>query len=120
VLVRVADGVGNMIQVSKSTSFGVNDLFFTTSVTLENTGDNTLFAVQYMRNVDPDQEQVRCTCQTLKFYIAGVFSLALEGCFAFIAFPREIHTEVSTFHTTDDTSKLGRVYACLDSLSVVA
>jgi hypothetical protein len=46
------------IQVSKSTSFGVSDLFFTTSVTLENTGDNTLFEVQYMRNVDPDQEQV--------------------------------------------------------------
>jgi hypothetical protein len=45
-------------QVSKSTSFAVNDLYFTTSVTLENIGDNTLFDVQYMRNVDPDQEQV--------------------------------------------------------------
>jgi hypothetical protein len=45
--------------VSSSTSFGVNDMYFTTSVTMENTGDNTLFDVQYMRNVDPDQEEVR-------------------------------------------------------------
>jgi hypothetical protein len=52
-------GTGGMLKVSKSTSFGVNDLYFTTSVTLENVGDNTIFDVAYMRNVDPDQEQVR-------------------------------------------------------------
>ena len=51
-------GVAGDLKISKSTSFGVSDMFFTTSVTLENVGDNTLFNVAYMRNVDPDQEQV--------------------------------------------------------------
>lgn len=38
------------------TSFGVNDLYFTTTVTLKNTGSEPLNDVAYMRNVDPDQE----------------------------------------------------------------
>ncbi len=44
--------------MSKSTSFGIEDLYFVTTVTIENIGDNTIFDLQYMRNVDPDQEQV--------------------------------------------------------------
>jgi hypothetical protein len=46
------------LKVSKSTSFGVNDLYFTTTVTLQNMGTVQMTAVNYMRNVDPDQEQV--------------------------------------------------------------
>jgi hypothetical protein len=48
------------LKVSKSTSFGVNDLYFTTTVTLQNMGTTQMTAVNYMRNVDPDQEQVWC------------------------------------------------------------
>ncbi len=42
----------NRIKVSKMTSFGVNELYFTTSVTLENVGSVTLYNVSYMRHVD--------------------------------------------------------------------
>ncbi len=45
--------------VPKSTSFGVDDLFFTTTVTLQNTGTTVLYEVDHMRNVDPGQVQVR-------------------------------------------------------------
>jgi hypothetical protein len=51
-------------QVTAITSCGINDLYFVTTVTLENVGDNTLYDVQYLRNIDPDVEQVRW-CQTL-------------------------------------------------------
>lgn len=46
------------LKVSAVTSFGVNDTFVTTTVTLENVGDVLLNEVEYMRNVDPDQEEV--------------------------------------------------------------
>ena len=49
---------GLLIQVSKTTSVGIEDLYFVTTVTMENVGDNTLYDVQYLRNVDPDPEQV--------------------------------------------------------------
>ena len=52
-------GTAGSLKVSKVTSFGVLDLYFTTTVTLENVGEGPLYGVQYMRNVDPDQEQVR-------------------------------------------------------------
>jgi hypothetical protein len=49
----------DVLKIFKTTSFGASDLYFTTTVTLENTSPYTLSNVQYMRNVDPDQEQVR-------------------------------------------------------------
>ena len=49
---------GLLIQVSKTTSVGIEDLYFVTTVTMENVGDNTLYDVQYLRNLDPDPEQV--------------------------------------------------------------
>ena len=52
-------GLYGVLKISKSTSFGVDDLFFTTTVTLQNTGTSVLYEIDYMRNVDPDQEQVR-------------------------------------------------------------
>ncbi len=55
-------GLYGVLKISKSTSFGVDDLFFTTTVTLQNTGTTVLYEVDYMRNVDPDQEQVRTAC----------------------------------------------------------
>ncbi len=45
--------------MSKCTSIGIEDLYFTTTVTLENVGDNTLFDVRYLRSVDPDPDTVR-------------------------------------------------------------
>ena len=45
--------------MSASTGFGVEDLYFTTTVTLQNLLPAPIFNVSYMRNVDPDQEQVR-------------------------------------------------------------
>lgn len=51
-------GSRGSLKISSSTSFGVSDLFFTTTVTLENIGTSRLYEVEYMRNVDPDQEQV--------------------------------------------------------------
>jgi hypothetical protein len=44
-------------QTSFSTVFGAEDLYFSTTVTLQNVWNETLYEVQYMRNVDPDQEQ---------------------------------------------------------------
>ena len=46
-------------KVSMSTSFGVNDSYFVTTVTLQSLVSTPLYNVSWMRNVDPDQEQVR-------------------------------------------------------------
>jgi hypothetical protein len=48
-----------LLKVSMSTGFGVNDTYFTTTVTLQNVGTQPLYNVDWMRNVDPDQEHVR-------------------------------------------------------------
>ena len=48
------DGV---IQMLQSTSFDEDELFFTTSITITNTGSSPLYEFHYLRNVDPDQEQ---------------------------------------------------------------
>jgi hypothetical protein len=48
----------NTLRITSTTSFGVNNTYFTTAVMLENIGAATLTNVDYMRNVDPDQEQV--------------------------------------------------------------
>ncbi len=50
---------GAPLKASMSTAFGVNDTYFTTTVTLQNVGSSTLYNVNWMRNVDPDQEEVR-------------------------------------------------------------
>ena len=47
------------VKVSMSTSFGVNDSYFVTTVTLQSLVSTPLYNVSWMRNVDPDQEQVR-------------------------------------------------------------
>ena len=57
------------LKVSKVTSFGVDDLYFTTTVTLKNLGTETLHDVRYMRNVDPDQEQPWSGSYTTKNYV---------------------------------------------------
>jgi hypothetical protein len=59
----------NTLKVSVSTAFGVNDTFFTTTVTMENVGGSTLYEVEYMRNLDPDQEQVRGCCLVCVPYV---------------------------------------------------
>ena len=46
------------LKVSKVTQFDNDDVYFTTSVTLENTGSTPLTNVYYQRTVDPDQERV--------------------------------------------------------------
>ena len=46
------------VKVSMSTSFGVNDSYFVTTVTLQSLVSTPLYNVSWMRNVDPDQEQV--------------------------------------------------------------
>ena len=51
-------GTADSIKVSMSTGFGVDDLYFTTTVTLENVASTPVYNVNWMRNVDPDQEQV--------------------------------------------------------------
>ena len=57
------------LKISKVTSFGVEDLYFTTTVTLKNTGSSSLHDVKYMRNVDPDQEQPWTGSYTTKNYV---------------------------------------------------
>jgi hypothetical protein len=53
--------VGTAWQVSTVTTAGIDDLYFVTTVTLENVGDNILFDVQYLRGLTPRQEYVRAT-----------------------------------------------------------
>ncbi len=45
------------LRVTQNVNFDVDDLFFVINVNLTNTGTSTLHSVEYMRNVDPDQEQ---------------------------------------------------------------
>jgi hypothetical protein len=45
------------LKITQTVHFKKSDQFFVISVTLTNTGTTTLNNVQYMRNVDPDQEQ---------------------------------------------------------------
>jgi hypothetical protein len=47
------------LKVSANTRFQPLDLHFTTTVTLLNTGTAPMSRVDYMRTVDPDQEEVR-------------------------------------------------------------
>jgi hypothetical protein len=50
-------GTFHDVEISKITRFGNDDVYFTTVVTLENTGLNTLKNLYYLRTVDPDQEK---------------------------------------------------------------
>ena len=54
--VTSAGGVDGRLDVSQTISLGQNDTFFTTTVTLTNTGDGTITGLRYMRNADPDQD----------------------------------------------------------------
>ncbi|MBC8384544.1 MAG: PKD domain-containing protein [Candidatus Cloacimonetes bacterium] len=45
------------INVVQTVHFDIDDLFFVMNVVLTNTGDVTLESVEFMRNVDPDQEK---------------------------------------------------------------
>jgi hypothetical protein len=47
-----------LLKVSMSTGFGEADTFVTSTVTLQNIGAQPLYEVDWMRSVDPDQEQV--------------------------------------------------------------
>ncbi len=48
------------LKVSAVTSFTVDDLHITTTVTLENVGAVPLYEVDYMRNINPNQGEVLC------------------------------------------------------------
>ena len=50
-------GTGGKLKVSKSIQFRTDKKYFTTKVTLKNTGSSKMHNVEYMRNVDPDQGQ---------------------------------------------------------------
>ncbi len=45
------------LRITQTVSFDADDLFFVMNVNLVNIGTTTLRSVEYMRNVDPDQEQ---------------------------------------------------------------
>lgn len=48
--------VNGSVQMNQVISFGVNDKFFQTSITLTNTSTNTLYDLSYIRAFDPDQK----------------------------------------------------------------
>ncbi len=48
-----------VLKISSVLSFEVDALFFAVTVTLKNLGTTTLYEVEYMRTVDPDNEVVR-------------------------------------------------------------
>ena len=50
-------GKKDSMEITKVTQFDGDQLFFTTSVVVKNTGSSALSNVYYMRTVDPDQEQ---------------------------------------------------------------
>jgi HYR domain-containing protein/PKD domain-containing protein len=52
-----ASSGNDRLRITQTVSFNVNDLFFTMNVVLTNIGTTTLSSLEYMRNVDPDQEQ---------------------------------------------------------------
>jgi hypothetical protein len=47
----------SLTQVTAVTSIKPEDLYISTTVTLTNVHTEKLYEVQYMRNIDPDQEQ---------------------------------------------------------------
>lgn len=58
VWVGVASGpTGEQLRVTQTVRFNANDLFFVMNVVFENIGTVTLGSVEYMRNVDADQEE---------------------------------------------------------------
>ncbi len=48
--------VGGVLAFSQEVSFNAFDTYFTTTITLTNTGDATLQNVRFMRSLDPDQD----------------------------------------------------------------
>ena len=54
--VTSAGGVDGRLGVSQTVALGVNDTYFTTTVTLTNLGDDTMTGLRYMRSADPDQD----------------------------------------------------------------
>ena len=50
-------GQGGNLEIKKTIQFRTNTKYFTTKVVLKNVGSTTMFNVEYMRNVDPDQGQ---------------------------------------------------------------
>lgn len=57
VWVGTAQTGAEKLSVTQTVSFDVNDLFFVINVVMTNTGTVALNSLEYMRNVDPDQEQ---------------------------------------------------------------
>ncbi len=55
--VTSSGGLDGRIALSQEISLGQNDTFFTTTVTITNTGDQTITGLRYMRSGDPDQDQ---------------------------------------------------------------
>ncbi|MEM7122608.1 MAG: FecR domain-containing protein [Pseudomonadota bacterium] len=49
-------GVDDKVEISQTVSLGADDTYYTTTVTITNTGDETLTGLRYMRNNDPDHE----------------------------------------------------------------
>lgn len=56
VWVGTAASGSEQLRITQNVHFDVDDLFFIMSMTLTNVGTVTLDSVEYMRNVDPDQE----------------------------------------------------------------
>jgi hypothetical protein len=52
-----ASSGSEQLRINHGVSFQTGDLFFVISVSMTNIGTDTLKSVEYMRNVDPDQEQ---------------------------------------------------------------
>eukprot|EP00947_MAST-08B_sp_MAST-8B-sp1_P003254 g3254.t1 len=69
-------GERDQIKVSKIIKFQSNKRFFTTTVTLENTGTTSVSDIYYQRTVDPDQGQPWCglydTNNYIKYQSGGV------------------------------------------------
>ena len=48
--------VDDKVEISQTVSLGADDTYYTTTVTITNTGDETITGLRYMRNNDPDHE----------------------------------------------------------------
>jgi len=59
------------LRITQTVSFDVNDLFFVINVVLTNTGTVPLESLEYMRNVDPDQEEPLTGTFTTSNYVAN-------------------------------------------------
>ena len=79
------------VKVSMSTSFGVNDSYFVTTVTLQNLLSVPLRNVSWMRNVDPDQEQVRRQLQTHTEWVACAHADTGGYCSLLFSHPSDTH-----------------------------